>query len=180
MNGRRLIPLMVLGALVTGIVSPASAQKPQERKGFWFNAGVGYGSYGCGDCDGRESGFSGGLSLGATLSPHVLLGVGTAGWTKTQDGVTLTVGTVDARVRIYPVAEGGFFFTGGVGLGVVDVYSDLLGNSNENGFGFLFGLGYDLRVGKNVSLTPFWNGLVMNVDNESSNVGQIGLGVTIH
>jgi opacity protein-like surface antigen len=170
MNLRRLLLLIVLAFLVAGSATPASAQKPQERKGFWFNAGVGYGSYGCEDCDARESGFSGGLSLGATLSPHVLLGIGTAGWTKTQDGVTLTVGTVDARVRIYPVADGGFFFTGGIELG----------NENDNGFGFLFGLGYDLRLGKNVSLTPFWNGFVINVDNSSANVGQIGLGVTIH
>lgn len=180
MTVRRLLPLIVLASLVVGLAAPSAAQKPQERKGFWFNAGLGYGSLGCEGCDGRESGLSGGLSLGATLSPHVLLGVGTTGWTKTQDGATLTVGTLDARARIYPVADGGFFFTGGIGVGVVDVYAGDFGNESQTGVGFLFGLGYDLRLGKNVSLTPFWNGFVINVDNTTTNVGQIGLGVTIH
>jgi len=41
-------------------------------------------------------------------------------------------------------------------------------------------VGWDIRVGRNVSLTPFWNGFAMANDIADANVGQIGIGVTIH
>ena len=44
----------------------------------------------------------------------------------------------------------------------------------------LVGLGYDFRIGTNVSLTPFVNGYAMKNDNTDANVGQIGLGLTVH
>jgi hypothetical protein len=44
----------------------------------------------------------------------------------------------------------------------------------------LVGLGYDIRVGQNVSLTPYWNGFAMSSSNTDANVGQLGLGVTVH
>jgi len=81
----------------------AHAQNAQIRDGFWFSGGLGYGSLGCDNCGGsREGGISGGLSLGGTITPRFLLGVGTEGWAKSQQGSTLTVGTLDARVRFYP------------------------------------------------------------------------------
>ena len=43
-----------------------------------------------------------------------------------------------------------------------------------------FGLGWDIRVGRNVSLTPFYNGFAVQTANADGNVAQIGLGVTIH
>ena len=47
--------------------------------------------------------------------------------------------------------------TPGGGSGVSD-----FGSETETGFGALLGLGWDIRVGKNVSLTPFWNGFSAN------------------
>ena len=44
----------------------------------------------------------------------------------------------------------------------------------------MIGAGWDLRVGRNVSLTPFYNGFAMRSSLFDANVGQIGLGVTIH
>jgi hypothetical protein len=44
----------------------------------------------------------------------------------------------------------------------------------------VFGVGWDIRVSRNVSLTPFYNGFAMQSDLVDANVGQIGLGVTIH
>jgi hypothetical protein len=127
---------------------------------------------GCSDC---VSGLSGNLSLGGKLNDYVLLGGGTTGWARDVDGELLTVGTLDARVRVYPVKTSVFFLTGGFGLGSVS-YSD----DSEYGFGAIFGLGWDIRVGRNVSLTPFWNGFAMSNDLLDANVGQLGLGVTIH
>jgi hypothetical protein len=151
----------------------APATHPQTREGFWFNAGMGYGSAGCNDCLFRVDGFSGGLSLGGTISPRVLLGVGTSGFYRAELGETM--GTLDARLRFYPSLTSGFFITGGFGLGhVSDGYETVWGP------GAVVGLGWDVRVGRNVSLTPFWNGFAMSSEFVDRNVGQLGLGVTIH
>lgn len=79
----------MLSLATAALATPAVAQQPQERKGFWFNVGLGAGSLGCDDCDSRANGLSGQLSLGGTLTPRLLLGAGTNGWTKSEDGVTL-------------------------------------------------------------------------------------------
>jgi len=171
--------LLLATALVV-LSSPLHAQHAQTRTGFWFNGGLGYGSLGCDNCDGREGGFSGGLSLGGSLSQKVLLGVGTTGWTKSEGGVTLTVGTLDARVRFYPSATGGFFLTGGLGIGSISAELAGVGSGRETGVGFVLGLGFDVRIGRNVSLTPFWNGFAVRSSDSDANVGQIGVGVTIH
>ena len=158
----------------------ASAQHKQTRQGFWFNVGLGYGSLGCQDCSGREGALSGGLAIGGTLSPKVVIGVGTNGWTKSEGGATLTAGTLTALIRFYPSASGGFFLLGGLGAGTVKVGISGFGSGSETGVGALLGLGYDFRVGDNVSLTPFWNGFAVNTSNTDANVGQIGVGVTVH
>jgi hypothetical protein len=158
-------------------VTPAQeAPNKHARSGFWFNGGLGYGTIGCEDCDGeRESGLSGNLTFGGTVSQRFLIGFGTAGFTKSIDGETLSMGHYDARIRFYPSRTNGFFITGGAGLGVVSFAGE-----SETGFSLLFGIGHDIRVSKNVSLTPFWNGFAASVDSSTWNVGQIGIGVTIH
>ncbi len=171
--------LMLVGGLLA-LPHDARAQAAHERDGFWFSAGLGYGTLGCQDCGTREGGFSGNLALGGTLSQKVLLGAAVHAWTKSEDGVTLTASTTTAAVRFYPSAEGGFFLLGGVGLGIVDLEIDGLGSDSETGGAAVLGLGWDLRVGDNVSVTPFWNGMGMTFSDGDANVGQIGVGVTLH
>jgi hypothetical protein len=158
----------------------AQAQHAQVRDGFWFSGGLGYGSLGCEDCSSRTGGLSGGLSLGGTISPRFLLGVGTTGWTKSEQGATLTVGTLDARVRFYPSTTGGFFLTAGVGIGSIDGSVAGVGSATETGVGTILGLGYDFRMRTNMSLTPYWNGFAMRSTNADANVGQMGLAITLH
>jgi hypothetical protein len=154
-------------------------QNLQAREGFWFNGGLGVGFAGCLDCVGREVGTSGGLSLGGTLSERVLLGFGTTGWYRNINGITYNGGTFDARLRFYPSVSSGFFLTGGGGLGTVSESNGFVTN-REVGPGVLFGLGWDLRVGRNVSLTPFYNGFAVGVDSGTYFVDQFGLSVTFH
>ena len=158
----------------------AGAQRPHSRQGFWFNGGLGYGSLGCDGCGSREGGLSGTISLGGTVSPKVYLGGGTTGWTKSEGGATLTVGTLDARIRFYPSATGGFFLTGGLGLGSISADVTGIGSDDEVGVGVVLGLGIDIRVGGNLSLTPFWNGFAVKTSNADANVGQLGLSLTVH
>jgi hypothetical protein len=163
--------------------TPQQQQKEggkHSRQGFWFNVGLGYGSFGCRDCNDRTGSVSGGLALGGAVSQKVLLGVGTNGWSKSEDGATLTVSTLAAVIRFYPSATGGFFLLGGLGVGAVRGEISGLGSETQTGLGALVGLGWDIRVGRNVSLTPFWNGFAADTEDVDANVGQIGLGLTVH
>jgi hypothetical protein len=160
----------------TGTPTTANIETPKNaRSGVWFNAGLGYGTVGCQDCDSREDGLSGNLTIGGTLNDRFLIGFGTAGFTKSIDGERFNVGHYDARVRFYPSRTNGFFVTGGAGIGRMSFEGE-----SETGLSVLLGLGYDIRVAKNVSLTPFWNGYAMSNSNVDANVGQLGIGITIH
>ena len=168
-------------AVVAIAVSSASAQgRSNARQGFWFNGGLGYGSLGCQDCGSREGGLSGGISLGATINSRFLIGVGTTGWTKSEQGATMTVGTLDARVRFYPSPTGGFYVTAGFGIGSVAASISGFGSASEVGIGEVLGLGYDIRVASNISLTPYWHMYAVQAGDSDANVGQLGLSVTVH
>ena len=140
------VTLVTFAALAMTATADAQANSPEiRRQGFWFSGGLGSGSLGstdCSSCD-RTNGLSGGLSLGGTISPRVLLGVGTTGWSKNVDGTTLTVGTLDARVRLYPSLTSGFFFTAGVGLGSISGSFDD-DTESVTGTGAVLGVGVDL------------------------------------
>src|SRR3990170_2157258 len=73
--------LLGLALVLSFGAAPLAAQHAQTRDGFWFGAGLGYGSLGCDGCGGdRTGGSSGYLKLGGTGSQHLLLGVETTGW----------------------------------------------------------------------------------------------------
>jgi len=161
-------------------VTPITAARSRlGRDGFWFSAGLGYGSWGCDNCSDRVTGGSGGLSAGVTMNDRVLVGGGTTGFYRRVDGATLTAGTYDFRIRFYPARTSGFFVNGGFGLGQITVH-DAFNSDTEWGVGAMVGVGWDLRVGKNVSLSPFWSGSGISTKSLNANFGQFGLGVTIH
>ncbi|HST06772.1 MAG TPA: outer membrane beta-barrel protein [Gemmatimonadaceae bacterium] len=170
-----------LVAVVAGlaVATAAQAQKAPAREGFWFSGGLGMGSLGSQNGSQRENGLSGDISLGGTLSQRWLLGVGSSAWSKSEQGGRLTVATLDARVRFYPSATGGFFLTGGIGGASIRASVGNL-TATDNGAGAIFGLGYDYRVARNASITPYWNGFAMKSNDNDANVGQIGLAITLH
>ncbi len=169
----------MLALLLVATVS-LEAQRPQTRQGFWFNLGLGWGTLGCQDCDGREGGGAAALALGGTLNQKWQLGGGAYAWAKEEDGVTLAVSLTAFVAKFYPSATGGFHLLGGLGFASVDLEIDGFGDASESGSGLILGLGYDFRVGRNVSLTPFWNGVATQYDGGDLNFGQLGLGITIH
>jgi hypothetical protein len=177
----RFARFLVIAAATALITSTAYGQsRPNTRQGFWFNIGLGAGSLGCDDCDTRTNGLSGQLSLGGTISPRFLLGVSSNGWTKSEDGVTLTMGALTTAFRFYPSATGAFYLTGGLGLATLDLGVEGYGSESEMGVAALLGLGYDIRVGDSISLTPFWNGIGGSFHGGGANFGQIGLSITWH
>ena len=174
--------LMAVAAILMLAVPAASAQHPQVREGFWWSIGLGGGSLGCENCDDRESGGAATLSFGGTVSDHVLLAGTLSGWGKNENDATLTVGLTTFTVRYYPSATGGFWLTAGLGVGSTDL---TIGDNptitfSESGFGGLAGLGYDIRVGRMISITPWLQWFGLDNDPGSVNVGQLGIAVTFH
>jgi hypothetical protein len=168
-------------------VLPAPGARPMgtaasvaERQGFWIGLGLGAGSAGCEGCDDRLMGVSGNLALGGTLNRHVLLGVFFNGWTKSEDGSTLTGGTLTGGLRVYPSARHGFFLTGGAGVGTIELDTETFGDTSDMGAGAMLGLGYDIRVGRGISVTPFLSGVGISIDGNTANFVQAGLGVIWH
>lgn len=183
--------------------SVASAGHPQERHGFWigFGAGVGSANLTCDDCEGgRETSGVGFVRMGGTLSDRILLGGEVNLWSKEQDGVTVNLYGMLATLTLYPRPASGFFVKGGLGVSFTDneihegdktITTDL-----GTGLGLLVGAGYDVRVRRNLSITPavsFWYGRHDNVvlfgglfggtlpfGNWQHNVVDLTIAVTFH
>lgn len=179
--------------LLSFLPSASAAQLAQNREGFGISFGFGGGS-GAAACDGcsgdRETGLSGYLRLGGYARPHVFVGFESNGYTKSLDGVDITGGFYQAVVQWYPNASTGFFVKGGAGL-MAYLETDGIDEITASALGMSVGLGYDARVGRNFSLTPFanilfsaksdakFNGASTGLD-ASFNLVQIGLGFTWH
>jgi hypothetical protein len=192
---------LLTGALLAGLATDGEAQHPQVRKGFWIGFGLGYGSADV-SCDGcastsRGTGLSTYLKLGGTLSSKVLLGGEIDGMTTTSSlglpsvgSVDILVGSMTGTVTYYPAVKSGFFVKGGAGFSLFN-QTDAVNTLDGMGWGLLAGIGYDLRVGRNVSLTPVANfyfggpgnitsGSATVATGTSQNVIDIGLGITFH
>ena len=180
----RLTAILCMSAAALFLVPQhTEAQRPQTREGFFIGLGIGGGSLGCATCAGREGSITGKLTLGGTLSPQLLLGVESSGWTKEENDAWLTHANASAVAHFYPVATGGFFLSGGVGFSTLDVSTvsgSVTTSISETGLGFTAGAGYDVRVGNNFSVTPYgiygWG----DFDAGSADTFQFGIGVTLH
>lgn len=179
MNSRLALTAVLTLALAGALAPAAQAQRPQVREGFWFSIGVGGGSLGCEECDDRTNGGAGTLAFGGKLSNNVLLAGSANGWTRTEEGATLTVGLVAVEARFYPSATGGFFLKAGAGIGSADLDFGSV-TLSETGAGALAGLGYDIRVGRMISITPWLQWFGINYDPGNANVAQLGIALTIH
>ena len=178
----RLVKIGVLAAALAVFVPATALAQAQEREGFWFGFGLGVGSADvtCDDCDNdendRETGASGYLKAGWTLSPRVLLGIEGSAWTKKEEDsgtdITINMYNVSGTLTLYPSETAGFFVTGGAGLAFVNSkYEE--GNTTVdsdmgNGLGLLAGIGYDFRLGRRVRLTPALDAYYGNIGDVTS------------
>ena len=115
--------------------------------------------------------------MGGTLSPTLLVGGETNGWSKDVNGETFTAANASATLYFYPSPTGGIFLRGGVGWATLDLAS----SGKESGVGAVFGVGCDVRMGAKTSLTPVlnfnWGSLAQGF---KQNVVQLAVGVTFH
>lgn len=144
--------------LFTAAFSTAELEAQSRRQGFWigFGLGAGWNTSEALD-DERPVGGAGYIRLGGTVSPNVLLGGEAIGWGRDLDGSTVTRGNTTFTVMYYPDPLGGFFLKGGVGASVISVSTQVLGatvTADKSGLGATGGLGFDLRLSDNWSITP--------------------------
>jgi hypothetical protein len=174
--------LVLVGVLTLIPPGEAAAQRRRglvdvspdhERHGFWLSLGVGAGwenfrlsnVEGCngqiGDdfrCDDlAKPSFN--LGLGGTVNSHLRLGAEINGWVNeyndfdTGADVTETLIGVLLVGQVYPLRQLGAFVKGGLGISrsAVSTEGD---NVGETGFSTLLGIGYEIRLGRSVFLTP--------------------------
>ena len=184
MRTRQAVIAGVLALAILGLAATtAAAQEAPARAGFWGGFGMGWGSMGvgCGGCGGAErlGSYSGYLKLGGTLNPHVLLGGEFNGWSKSENGVTVDFGNASAAAYYYPDVQSGLFVKGGAGYSRLGAH-DGGASDSESGFGLLAGVGYDVRIAENTSITPVFNYFRGAFDGGHADVFQFGVGVTFH
>ena len=182
---------VVLGLLLLPAI--AIAQHPQTRQGFGISFGLGAGSasVSCDGCDSdRDTGGSGYLRIGGYISPSVMLAGESNGWTHTEEGVDETIGFLSAVAQWYPQPTTGFYLKGGLGFARA-VAEDNVDEVTTGGLAITLGTGYDFRVSRNFSLTPYVNylrsfGGELEVNGTGTDVKanvdiiQVGLGFTWH
>jgi hypothetical protein len=134
--------------------APVSAQA-------WYTIGVGAGGnrVSCQDCESIERfwGPSGYLRAGGTVGKNVSVGGEIAFWQASIDGSDAYLRAVEGVVLWHPSPSGGFFGQAGLGLGRLRNVFTIEGETvraSETGLSVMVGVGYDLRVGKRVFLTP--------------------------
>jgi hypothetical protein len=191
---------------------PDAARPPraQRRQGPWIGFGMGHGSAATwcpltGDCAKgdsqsgplrmREGGATAYLKLGGTLSSRVTLGAELTAWSGLAVAIPsgrrdATLANLLAAAYFYPVPSAGFFLKGGVGVSSYTRHEAR--GSTSRGVGLGAGIGYDVRIGSNVSLTPaanFVRGFIDDTSTSSAperpsgprhNVLDVTLGVTVH
>jgi hypothetical protein len=170
---------------------------PKYRDGFWlaFALGTGNESF---RFENDRAGYSNeitaptfSLRMGGTPSQHWLLGVEFFAWFDGDlsnyfdvNSNTLSSGLVIAQ--FYPFSRFGLYVKGGVGVAGnflrTVAPSGLIVTDIESGLATDFGAGFDLRVGRNVSITPtidvhyqFLNRIEIR-----ERIVSVGVGLTFH
>ena len=193
---RKVILIAALLACGSSLVDAQSHRRTNARQGLWVGFGLGQGSAGT-DCSSscgsdRIGGLSGYFRIGATLSRSVLLGFESNGWLHSEAGVDETIGFGSVVLLWYPSPTGGLYLKFGVG-GMTYRADDGYDEFTATAPSASLGAGYEVRIGRNVSLVPYANYLttssvrlhfdgvpISSGEDIRINLFQFGLGVTFH
>ncbi len=183
--------------LMLYLPSLAEAQRPQVRRGFWMvgGGGLGHTTADCDQCDVRqqESGSYLSLALGGTVGRNVLVGAEMNSWYRgLEDGDEALLG-VFTVVQWYPWSARGFHLRTGAGWSYARSgfeVADVTGTTDKLGLGLRFGAGWDFRVRRMLSISPFLGIHIAALGDTESRGGtlrnllsasrQVGVGVTVH
>lgn len=176
----RIATLALLGSLA--FTTTSAAQDVQAHRGLWGGFGIGGGINLTDTFNGGSLwGFSGYGRIGGTLNQRVLLGAESSGWIGSRDGVDYSRGNLSALLLFYPSPKGGLYLKGGLGFSYVTTsisssttidgvfYFNSVSES-KGGFGATAGVGYDVRLGRNIYLVPAVDWYLQAVGSETSPV----------
>lgn len=160
MHGLRTWVLAALLISACGATTALAGQYPQNHDGWSIGLGVGGGSAGVsvdgGGSSDREGGMTGNFRLGYPLNPKVSLALESNGWTKSEDGGTVSFTATTIGVACFP--SEGIVLRGGLGFGnshfSVDAGNNVTISSSESGFGLNGGIGYEFRLARTFALGP--------------------------
>ena len=173
------------------------AAPSNDRDGYSLSLGLGGGSNGlsCAGCaTARESGASGYLRVGKGMTPSLMMGLELNGWNKSENAASTRTGMLSAIAQWYPSMTNGFFLKTGAGMGRTTLDDNSTTPSSKlqsTGFGYQFGLGYDMSIARRWSITPYVNYLATTGANAElngvntnqkldANYVQYGLGLSWH
>lgn len=154
--------VVLMTSMTVGLVAgAAAAQAPaniHEHRGFWIGFGLGGGTNLSQGLDGdRLGGGAGYLRLGGSVSQRVLLGFDGVFWGRDQGGNTIARGNGSFAMLFYPSERGGGFVKGGLGWASISrstISGSTTTTTTKGGFGLTVGAGWDVRLGRNLYLTP--------------------------
>jgi len=142
--------------------------RDSERYGFWLSVGGGAGwerfrfdADPPGTWSEDQAAPSLWIALGGTVNPHLRLGGEANVWVHehfdeiNQYNVTSTLSSAMLTGQFYPARNLGLFLKGGLGISRSGEDIEGPGGSvGETGFAFLGGVGYEIKLGRNLFLSP--------------------------
>ncbi len=168
-----------VACLVTLLFLMSPPVVAQERSGFFFGFGVGYGanSVSCDGCDiDTASGVAGFFKLGAHLTESFSVGVESNGWFGRISSEDVWNSNFSATGYFYPGAAN-WFLRGGIGGSRVEATFPLTAGqtfvASKWGFGATAGAGIDIPVGYVASITPVVNVVYGNYGTISAGSGLV-------
>jgi len=180
-----------LASLLTVALLVATPAQGQERLGFFFGFGLGYGlnSISCDGCDlDSSSGLAGFFKLGAHLTESFSVGVESNGWFGRISSEDVWNSNFSATAYFYPGAAN-WYLRGGIGGSRVEAtFPAAAGQTfvaSKWGFGATAGAGIDIPVGYVASITPVINvvygdyGTVSAANNVVTGVNSLRLDLVV-
>lgn len=154
MTYTRVVYLCLITLLASSATLSAQdgGRAPAEHVGLWLSGGLGGGT-----TSEDDDGPAGYFRIGGSVSEHVLLGGEVAGMTYDVNGTNVSFANATFTALFDPALPGGFFAKAGVGFASVMTSLDIGGGTfttDDEGFGVTLGVGYDIRIGGNLYLTP--------------------------
>lgn len=174
-----------------GLREVSDRRGSSRRDGFWAAVGIGAGSEsfdaedGLGWSDDKGGGIAY-LKLGGTVNQSLLLGVEANVWggRYRAQGYDRSLSSLMFIGQLYPGRRSDFWLRAGLGLARddLDLYSgeDPTLDSHHNGTAFALGVGYDFRVGRNVSITPSIDLMGQRYRTHDERLLSFGVGITLH
>lgn len=171
-------------SLALTVPNQATAQSAADsHSGFHASIGLGGGSVGttCTGCGSdRESSLALMLRFGGAVAPGVVLSGELTGWSKVLNGATVTTSWANFVAQLYPNPAEGFYVKGGIGVAslqaVVPGFTSTA-KVETTSLGLVGGIGYDIRLSKGFSLTPFADFLWAADGDAKVNGGSSGVSI---